>query len=182
MSKEFTQTGYLLKELPEATQRKIYDKWEFDYDLFTDNYADFLTMLGFHKPDLHYNVSFSQSDDACFSCDYFDYEKGFVAKVKREYGTGTLLDFAKRMHDIYKKTAYKMHGKVTAGRCRSVVDFDYRNDFDKVEDEFDSWLDDYSYYLLRELQNEILFQTSFESFTELCEANEYYFNENGGLL
>jgi hypothetical protein len=178
---EVKKTAFLLKELSESMQQKIYEKWDFfDTDLFTECYTEFLTMLGFNNPVLHYNVSFSQSDYACFSCDSFSYEKGFVAKVKKEFGNEKLHDIAAHLQAIYKKTAYKMRGAVkTSGWCESSH---VESDFYTVESDFELWLKDYSRYLLRELQDEILHQTSFEAFAETCEANEYYFNENGRLL
>lgn len=176
-------TAYALSELSEATQRKIYDRWEFDTEIFTDYYTDFLTMCGFYKPVLHYNISFSQSDYSCFSCKSFNYEKGFLAKVKSEFGNMELHDFAQRLYVIYAKTFYRMHGKViTRGRYeRSRVDFS-SYDFDFIEDELNSWLNDYSKYLLCELQNELLYLTSFEAFKEECKSNNYRFTETGILI
>jgi len=179
---EVKKTAFLLAELSETTQQKIYEKWEFETDLFTDCYADFLTMLGFSNPVLCYSVSFSQSDYAGFSCDSFSYEKGFLAKVKRNYGTSELLDFAKRLAVIYKKTGYTLRGKVVEGRCGCVVEFLQCDNFDAVEADLQLWIKDYSRYLLKELQDKVIYQTSFENFVETCAANEYLFTENGTML
>lgn len=183
MSREFT--GYLLAELPECTQQKIYEKWDFsDTVIFTDFHADFLHLCGFYKPELHYSIGFSQSDYASFSCDKFSYEKGFVSKVKREFVNTDLHNFAQRLQWIYAKTFYKMQGKiVTRGYYeQSQVDFYYSYEFLHVEDELNAWLKDYSRWLLKDLQDEVLHQTSFESFAESCELNEYYFTDGGVLL
>jgi len=173
---ETKKTAFLLEELPEPTQQKIYEKWDFwDTEIFTDNHTAFLKMLGFNKPVLAYDISYSHSDHARFSCDYFSYERGFLAKVKREFNNPVLIDFAQRLQTIYKKTGYKLAGEVNESYSAEIY-------FAIVEDAFHDWLDDYSYYLYRALESEYEYRTSFEVFAENCAANEWLFNEKGVML
>ena len=71
---------YKFTELTAEQQEKVLDKYrDWNDDIF-DSYIEdeFCTLeiieSGFLNPTIHYNLSYSQGDGACFDCNEFDYD------------------------------------------------------------------------------------------------------------
>jgi hypothetical protein len=139
-------------------------------------------MCGFAEPKLYYSVCYSQSDYVAFESCQFDYEKGFVKTVERNFGKDSEFHkLAIQLRGIYARSFYRMRGKVkTNNRDRARCDMHY--DFDFVEDDLNEWINDACNEIKSGLYADWEHQSSDESVSEMCDANEYTFDEDGGVI
>ena len=178
----FKKTAFKFSELDDKAKDRARNWYCEDLTLWTDNYEQFLTICGFAEPKLYFSVCYSQSDFAAFESHYFDYEKGFVKKVAAEFGEGSEFHkLAIQLRGIYARSFYKICGSVKTG-SRDRAYCDMHHEYDTYEDDLNEWINDVCHEIKKGLYADYEYQCSDESVSENCNANEYLFDENGGII
>jgi hypothetical protein len=206
MPEERTVLVYKFDELSDKAKEKArdwyrsgqleYDWWDSVYEM-ADTAAKCLGIdidrKGRSMPAIYFSGFCSQGDGACFegSCRY---KKGWRAALLHEFGPGDtlneLLSIGQALQDAQRRQFYKLEavcrhrGHYQHSGCMSVAashaDSMYRDigdDEDYIRDALRSFAD----WIYDRLESEHDWLTGDEQVDESIRANEYEFDEDGGL-
>jgi hypothetical protein len=116
----------------------------------------------------------------------YQYKKGALKAVKMECPKDEKLHhLVKDLQDVQKVNFYQLRASTSHGReCLrvSVERYDDKELTDGAEDAVTEALDDFGYRILNNLDKEIDYLSSDEYLGETAEANEYEFDESGGMI
>lgn len=200
-----TRTLYLLHELPEDVQQKACEKFNehgLDHDWWEDTYSDFETICEIigvdigrrqnskgSEPKIYFSGFWSQGDGASFFGRY-RYAKDSKKKIREHAPQDTELHrIADALFDIQKAHSYTLAAEITSlgsnyshSNTMSVESYHETKEItSETYKEVQRLLRSLADWLYKGLQAEHEYLTSFESFKEQCEANEYEFTEDGRL-
>lgn len=138
----------------------------------------------------------SQGDGACFNGWYY-YNKGALAKVKKEFPEDTELHrIASVLQSVQRKAFYQLYAKVTPGplsnhyshyNTRTIEVYDKKEleypqeTWNEFEEGIDEALRDFMKWIYVKLEKEYDWLMSDEAVQDSIEANETEFNEDGTL-
>ena len=194
------KTVYKFDELSDSAKDHAISQYACDYDWWDLVYEDFneiLTILGFDVEEHHngrkrLNIEFSgfyhQGSYAAF-CGSYHFRKGMVKAIK-DYAPQDeeLFRIAKELVAMQKATFYSLSANFTYSDYRGYsVDMECSRhnygwcDLNEPETHFREILKDLSAWLYKKLENEYEYFTSYESFEEQAEANEWTFDSKGNI-
>jgi len=146
------------------------------------------------KPSIYFSGFCSQGDGACFESSYQYAKKAGAAIHKFTGGTDeTLVDIANRLQALQKRHFYSLRGRTNQhGRynheysmrleleCDCKTCGGYAPDANS-EDEFREICADFARWIYGRLESEYEYQCSEECLTDMIEANNYEFHEDGSI-
>jgi len=206
-----TRTLYHLHELPEHVQKKACEKFMIDepsWDWWEDTYSDFeeiCKIIGVDldrksvkllngkertEPEIFFSGFWSQGDGASFFGRY-RYAKDSKKKIREHYcEEAELIRITDALFAIQKAHMWGLSAEITkigyhyshSNTMGVEVDFGNRTYNGEVEKEVRRLLRDLADWLYKQLEEEHEYQTSFESFKERCEGNDYEFTADGVLV
>ena len=186
------------EELKELVIEKNYDL-NVDNDWWSEStletWKDILSTMGFYDSCIMFSGFCSQGDGACFTTDFYSYEKGFITKLKTKFPKwNELHEVAKSLQKAYQKTKYQAYGKIThsgmyyhemSTNIKVLQDFkEYGEGWVKEEIAtlFEDVLVDINKLIYKHLQEDYEYLTSEEAIMETIESNDYTFDEDGKLV
>lgn len=177
---------FKLPELSEKAKHTAYDLWLQDFEHFDDfiieDIKGILECLGFHNIKVWYSLGYSQGDHACFNA-RFHHKKGGIKELKANYPTLTEWhDIAKRINAIQRTNGYTAFGTVKiTSECTVNIDSEYYHDHWSMnnESDFKAIIEDINNLIYKIIRLDYEDQTSFESFVEYADSNDFYFSECG---
>jgi hypothetical protein len=190
---------YQFNELSEAAKAHAIDWWissgiDGDWHECTlQDTIDALELIGFSDINILFSGFSSQGDGACFTGSY-EYQKGAVKSVKKEFPKWEALHrLAEQMQLVSSRYFYRLcfmleHNGRYQHENSVTVNYVERSDGYGINNEYD--LFDELQGIVREFMQEIYFMlekeyrhcTSKEQASENIVINEYEFNENGGVI
>lgn len=202
------KTVFKLEELSQQAQEKAHGDWAqhaLDHDWWEFVYEDAATvgeLMGIdlrtrnvktlqgarYAPNIWFSGFWSQGDGACFEGTY-SYRRGSVKAVKEHAPQDEVLHrLAQDLAKVQKPFFYKLEAEVKHrghyyhSGCTSITvehaEDTYR-DIANAEEDIQQILREFMDWIYRQLEKEYEYQTSFDMFKELCEANEWEFDEDG---
>ena len=192
-----TRKLYQFDELSEAAQEKaleilsdvnFFDDWS---EFTTDEFKDFLEVIGVADPIISFSGFASQGDGLSFTGIY-SYAKG-GRKEAAETHTGLYMkcrDEIRTIFNLQKKYFYKLEGKINRTSHhyshKNTVTFDMYDrlevkDFSAVEEELQEAFRGIMQEMYRMLEAEYDYLSSRDAIKESIDANGYEFTEEGVL-
>jgi cell fate (sporulation/competence/biofilm development) regulator YlbF (YheA/YmcA/DUF963 family) len=184
---------FKLSELSEEAQEKAFERWnqyaDFDNQFILDDYQTILECLGFSDIKIYYSGFWSQGDGACFT-GYYQYKKGWKKELKEYCDYQDIIDIGMALQELQSKYFYRLQCSIEHNGYRHyhensvllLLDNDNISDYDSVESELLSIVQDISRVIYKALESEYEHQTSIGFFVDACEANQYEFLSNGVML
>ena len=181
--REMNVTVYSFAELSEAAQERAlnafrYVNVEHDwYEYPRDTIRTAGKLIGLDIDRIYFDTELY----CIFDADY-EYVRGAAKAVKAEFPQDTELhEVARKLQALQKRHFYSLSCNVSSQRVsNSYRCFRFGEDYD-CEDLGDI-IDDFAYWARILLRDEYEGLTSDEAIREMIEANEYEFDEDGGLL
>jgi len=172
-------------------------EWEFVYDDFV-SIADILGVdikirnggSSSLRRAIYWSGFWSQGDGLAFESHY-RYAKGSCKAIRAYAGTDTELHrIADELRKAQKRAFYRLTATTEADRNYMRVEVSctdhrgyegYAEVPDGAADDITDALRDLASWMYRTLEREYEYQTSREAFIDMCDANEWQFNEDGSL-
>ena len=138
------------------------------------------------SPVISYCAGHVQSDGAAFAGRY-RYRKG-AAKAVRDYAPrdAELHQIAQALQAIQARNFYQLTARISEGRDMDInVDvnrYDGATMTPDAEDEIAEAMRDFAHWIYKQVLAEFDYQASDEAVDESITANEYEFDENGGII
>lgn len=188
------KTVYDFSELSQTAKDNAISALACDYDWWDSVYDDFsqiLNILGFEvkSSDIQFSGFYHQGSYAAFS-GYYYFRSGISKRIK-EYAPkdAELHRIAKELTEMQRKCFYNLSAKFSYSNYYgySVDMEDGRRNYGwldagcDAETVFRDLVKDLSDWLYKQLQADYEDRQKEESFLEMCEANEWTFDENGKL-
>lgn len=183
---------YQFHELTDEQQAKVLDKYrDFNDDVFESYVNDECNTLeivesGFNNPKIHYSLSYSQGDGACFDCNDFDFDlllkdwqhkhKNWVINIIKSHCQGYIKLNQYGYHYSHSKTRYfelSEDGTLHYHYCSRINEAIY-----SAEKYIESLRYELAENLTNRLYDQLEWLQSDEQIEESLIANEYYFNED----
>ena len=181
---------YQFHELTDEQQAKVLDKYrDWNDDIFESYVNDEcntleITESGFNNPKIHYSLSYSQGDGACFDCNDFDFDlllkdwqhkhKNWIINIIKKHCYGYIKRNQFGYHYSHSKTRY--FELVTDGD----LDYDCYKNIDKALYLAEEHIEKLRYELAENLTNRLYEQLEWlqsdEQIAESLIDNGYYFN------
>ena len=199
MSRQACKTVYQFNELSDEAKDKAIENYRqdgFDYEWWNYIFEDAKRMgalMGITVDNIYFSGFSSQGDGACFEGSY-EYQKGSVKAIREETGDSDkdLTAIAKGLQAEQRRNFYglsasvKQRGHYNHEFCTEIDVQDNRDNApwqasDEVEEAFKDLLRDFMRWIYRSLSREWDYMNSDEQITEMIEANEYEFLENGRM-
>lgn len=188
--------AYTYEELSEKAKQKAKDRYYehcVGLDFEVESLETILEELGFRGAKIAFTGFWSQGDGASFIADSWQYKKGMLNSIRKNYPKWEELhDIAEELQCLSKKTGYHLKFSVIRTTSRYyhentvAPDFDYQyNDYqysDKVQEyvaDVVKWLCKVIY---KELEKSYDYMTSDESMADFYANCDYIFDENGNML
>lgn len=186
---------FTLNELPESVQEKAHarylssgEQW-IEYDSTIETTKTALAFLGVDVEHVYFSGFSSQGDCACYVGSVRAYPKGGLSALRAEFPESTELHkLAKAYVNAMANDFYQVRGTIRQSghyyhsNCTA---FSLSHDLDMYrpihEDEIISALRACMDYTYKELEKEYDYQTSFEHFKQLSEANDWHFESDGTM-
>lgn len=197
MPRTLETTVYSFEELNEAAQEKAIQRYReadpLDYEWWDFVYEDAKrlgALIGIEIDRIYFSGFWSQGDGACFEGSY-SYKKGGVKALKCEAPLDEELHkVAADLQEVQRRAFYKLEATVThTGRyyhehSTSIHVFGERARWaeDAEEEGISEALRDFMCWIYSYLESEYEYLTSDEAIRETLIANEYEFDEDGGLV
>ena len=162
------------------------DDW---YDYVYEDAIEIGKLIGITIKKIHFSGFWSQGDGACFEGGY-EYVKGSVKAIKDYAPQDTELhNIATGLYDLQRRHFYSLYANVEhRGRdvhelCTDISVYNSRSNWnDEIDcDELRDLLRDFMRWIYKRLRDEYEYITSDEVLSELAEANEYQYTENGKI-
>ena len=188
------KTVYDFSELSQTAKEHAIGNLACDYgwwDGVYDDFSEILNILGFEvkSDDIQFSGFYTQGSYAAFS-GYYYFRSG-ISKGIKEYAPNDaeLQRIAKELTEMQRKCFYNLSAKFSYSNYYgySVDMEDGRRQYGwldancDAETVFRQVLKDLSAWLFNALQDDYEDKQKEENFLELCEANEWTFDENGNL-
>jgi hypothetical protein len=134
-------------------------------------------------PSIWWSGFYSQGDGLSFDGTY-SYAKGAVKAMKAETNDAELIRIAQELQAVQRKHFYRLEARIKSDGDNwikvSVEDReDNWRDIRDAESEITELMRDFASWMYLSLKKEYEYQTSEEAIVEMCEANEWEFDENG---
>ena len=181
---------YQFHELTDEQQAKVLDKYrDWDDDIFESYVNDEcntleITESGFNNPKIHYSLSYSQGDGACFDCNDFDFDlllkdwqhkhKNWIINIIKNY-----CEFGIRKNQFGH---YYSHSNTRDFYIDyySPLDYDLHKRIIQAVAEAEKHIESLRYKLAENLTTRLYDQLEWlqsdEQIKETLISNEYYFN------
>ena len=199
MPRQACKTVYQFNELSDEAKDKAIENYRqdgFDYEWWDFIFEDAKRMgalMGITVDNIYFSGFSSQGDGACFEGSY-EYVKGSVKAIRDETGDSDkdLTAIAKGLQAEQRRNFYglsasvKQRGHYNHEFCTEIDVQDNRDNApwqisDEVEEAIKDLLRDFMRWIYRSLSREWDYMNSDEQITEMIEANEYEFLENGRM-
>lgn len=202
------KTVYSFNELSESAKenaRDWYRNGNLDYDWWQFVYDDAVTIgaiLGieigdrpvrvmngktWYKPDICFQGFYSQGDNSSFSGSY-SYAKGIKKTIRSHAPQDTELHrIADELQALQSRCFYAVSARIDHGYRYGIivsVDYDppnYQSLPGDVEQEIEDLLKDFNSWIFSRLESEYEYLNSDQAVDESIVANEYEFDEYGGI-
>lgn len=186
------QEIYKFSELSEKTKEKVLEKnrninVEFTdwYDSIKEFYIEAGKLIGIDIDKIYFSGFSSQGDGACFEGNY-EYKKGGLKKLKKEFPKETKLhEIAGKLQKEQRKFFYELYADVKhRGHYyhENCTDINVYKNSELIENEE---IVELLRYFMQEiysgLEKEFEYQTSDKVVKESLEINEYEFYKNGSI-
>lgn len=186
---------YSFNELSEEAKQKAIDKW-YEYEDFPGFYNDLTESLKskypeFLNPVLSYSLSYCQGDGLSFKADKYTKLKELFIEVLGPGKEKTAALLANNCTQILKgntgRYCYASRSDIDLylENYTSSINCTNTNNIDTVIEKVRIKLEDIYLSACKDIEKEgysiIEYRMNFEEFNELCEANEYTFEESGKM-
>lgn len=182
---------YKFEELTAGQQAKVLDKYrDWNDDIF-ESYVDDecntleITESGFNNPIIHYDLSYSQGDGACFDCNDFDFDlllkdwqhkhKNWIINIINDYCS---CEISKNLYATYYSHSKTRHFEINTYRVEG--NYTDRKHIIKAIQDADNYIENLRYELAENLTNRLYDQLEWlqrdEQIKDTLIANDYYFN------
>lgn len=172
--------------LPETQRQKLIQQFHLNFEFWGELIVDeiknvFMDIFG-DEPKVAYSVGGSQEYAATSGT--IQYQKGFMDKLRRDYGTDAeLMKVATDWRNLQRKNFYALTAKLTLGRdCTICTAYDERHRHGWSTNEQDSDVSDvvadFNHWAMKKIQGELEFQTSMESIESFYEGQEFEIEED----
>ena len=182
---------YKFEELTAEQQEKVLDKYrDFNDDVFESYVNDECNTLeiiesGFNNPEIHYSLSYSQGDGACFDCNDFDFDlllkdwqhkhKNWIVNILKNY-----CEFGISRNQFGYHYSHANTRNFEINYCSSPLDYDFHKRIIQAINEAEKYIENLRYKLAENLTNRLYEQLEWlqsdEQIAESLIDNEYYFN------
>lgn len=205
------KTEFTIEELSEDAKQKAYKEWAQQdigyewWDSTYDHWKDMLSDLGIHVTDIYFSGFWSQGDGACFTGrvaagpfilahttpeNRLDLKYHALFEAWNDNGCG---NFSIRHLGHYYHKNSVCSADVEDCRYAPSTGFFSAMDDDMFADIVNGLLDEFETFVMEtcreymdeiynDLEQEYEYLISKESFQELCEVNEWLFNEDGEMI
>ncbi|MEY2152245.1 antitoxin of toxin-antitoxin stability system [Rhodanobacter sp. 115] len=138
------------------------------------------------EPCVYWQLAYSQGDGASFEGTY-TYRKGASKAIRQHAPQDTRLHaIVDALQAVQARWFYKLSANCRDSRCCLLVDVEHADDqyrsIDRnTEREISDQLDRLASWLYEQLRSEYEHQTSEETVAEMCESNDWEFDESGRI-